>query len=128
MSVHWEVTVTRGGSDVVAIGTNYLSGKSHLTLDDEEAIRLAALNLLSFIGDYTNARLDNALSRVVELEAENARLREWQERAVPWLRKDADGYAADADVLNRDGYTAIGAEARGKATALYQLIREGSGK
>lgn len=46
---HWTVTVSRNGEEIVTIETNWLSGRE-ISDEDERVIRLAADNLLGFIG------------------------------------------------------------------------------
>lgn len=47
---HWSVTVRRNGEDVVTLEQNSLSGRD-ISPEDEWAIRVAALHLLTFIGE-----------------------------------------------------------------------------
>jgi hypothetical protein len=48
---HWAVTIWRNGEEVITIETACLSGRVIITPADEEVIRIAARNLLEFIGD-----------------------------------------------------------------------------
>lgn len=45
----WSVSVERDGENIVTIASNGLSGRD-LSPEDEEAIRVAARHLLSFVG------------------------------------------------------------------------------
>jgi hypothetical protein len=49
---HWSVTVSLNGDEVVTIESAHLAGRE-IGPDEEWAIRTAAQNLLSFIGDTT---------------------------------------------------------------------------
>lgn len=48
---HWSVTVAVNGEDLVTIESNFLSGKSDLSEDELEAVRIAGRHLISFAGD-----------------------------------------------------------------------------
>ena len=48
--MNWYVTVEVNGKKIVGIGPTELSGKENMSEEEEEAIRQAAENLLSFIG------------------------------------------------------------------------------
>jgi hypothetical protein len=50
MPKHLSVTVAIDGEPILTIETNCVAGKSNLTNEDEDAIRLAAAHLLSFVG------------------------------------------------------------------------------
>lgn len=46
----WSVIVKKDGDEIVCIETSFISGKSNLTDDDLDVIRIAANHLLSFAG------------------------------------------------------------------------------
>ena len=50
----WSVDVSINGENVLSIGSNWLSGKSELTLEDNRIIEEAAESLLSFLGKPLN--------------------------------------------------------------------------
>lgn len=62
--LHWSVTVSRHGEDIVTIETNMLAGRE-ISHEDEEAIRAAAYSLLGFIGE--GAPGEDGLDRVLRL-------------------------------------------------------------
>lgn len=50
MPQYWSVRVTKNGSDLISIGSDWLSGNSVLEAQDEQTILGAAQHLLSFVG------------------------------------------------------------------------------
>ena len=47
----WAVDVSVNGESILTISPNELSGKAELTEEDKDVIRLAAYNLISFLGE-----------------------------------------------------------------------------